>query len=265
MTVQPILIASDLTSRCDRVIERCATMDAPLILAHVVAGCAKVKPDVRARLEAIARADLRPASLVDEIAILSGTIPEALTRFAAERQCSLIATGVASFDSPKDYILGTTVDYIVRYACQPVLVVKRRAKEPYASAVVATDFSTRSAKAVTSVARLAPGARIRLLHTCNPPFPTFLDSAEMTPYVQNVSEQEMTSFMSILPVDVRSRVERKVAVDSLETLLHEDQVLGRCDLLALGTRARGGIGRAILGSRASDLLTQAICDVLIVR
>jgi len=42
-------------------------------------------------------------------------------------------------------------------------------------------------------------------------------------------------------------------------------MLGRFDLLILGTSGPADLARAVAGSRASDLLTLSICDVLIVR
>jgi nucleotide-binding universal stress UspA family protein len=39
----------------------------------------------------------------------------------------------------------------------------------------------------------------------------------------------------------------------------------RCDLLALGTHGRSGLGRALLGSVAESMIARAPCDVLAVR
>ncbi|NJR80686.1 universal stress protein [Sphingomonas corticis] len=125
MTARPILVASDLTSRLDRVIERCAMFGAPLLLVHV-AGRSPPEPATCERLEALARGDRRDPAQVAEVEILHGSIPDAVTRYAQERDCGLIATGIASFDSAKDYLLGTTVDEIVQRSRQPVLVVKRK-------------------------------------------------------------------------------------------------------------------------------------------
>jgi nucleotide-binding universal stress UspA family protein len=264
MTARPILVASDLTSRLDRVIERCAMFGAPLLLVHV-AGRSPPEPATCERLEALARGDRRDPAQVAEVEILHGSIPDAVTRYAQERDCGLIATGIASFDSAKDYLLGTTVDEIVQRSRQPVLVVKRKPRLAYENIVVATDFSPCSARAVRTAAALFPETGIRLLHACSPPFPMFLDPSEMGPFVRDQSESEMPALVAGFEPEIGSRIYSEVALASLEMLLDEHQVLGRCDLLVLGTRGRAGLARVVTGSRASELLTRSTCDVLMVR
>lgn len=261
----PVLVATDLTSRSDRVVERCLILKRPVILAHVAGGQNDLSDELTARLENIAREDLPDADRVPEIVILKGQVPEALASYAAERGCTLIATGIASFDSPKDYIFGTTVDYLVRSAVVPVLVVKRKARGEYRNLIVATDFSGCSRRALECGAQLFPDAQIRLLHACSPPFPAFLDPEEMTPYVVGEREADMREFLKLLPSDVRGRVEPQIVVGSLAVAIEEHRAAGRCDLLVLGTHGRSGFDHALFGSRASEHLAYSLSDVLMVR
>lgn len=260
-----ILLASDLTSRTDRALERCELLGLPFTIAHVVAGEEPLTETLRGRLHDIAREDSGDAHGVAEILIVSGSVPETLARLAAERGCSLIATGIASFDSPKDYILGTTVDFLVRRADVPILVVKRKPRRHYRSLVVATDFSSCSHRALEAAAHLLPQAQIRLLHAFRPPFPTRLDSDETIPYIRNEREREMQAFVAALPSALRERVEPEVVVAPLVSAIEEHRAAGRCDLLVLGTHGRGGFVHAAIGSRASELLTYSFSDVLMVR
>lgn len=259
---KPVLIASDLTSRSDRALGRAQLLGNALILAHVVAGEERLTDKARARLHAIACEDLDDAQLVSEVLIVSGSVPDTLARLAAERGCALIATGIASFDSPKDYILGTTVDFLVRRASVPVLIAKRKLRHPYRSLIVATDFSSCSRRALEAATRLFPEAQIRLLHACTPPFPSRLDPDEMTPYVRDEREREMRTFVAALPSDMQERIESEIEVGSLAGAIEERRAAGRCDLLVLGTHGRGGFVRAAIGSRASELLTSSLSDVL---
>lgn len=262
---KPVLIASDLTSRSDRALGRAQLLGNALILAHVVAGEERLTDKARARLHAIACEDLDDAQLVSEVLIVSGSVPDTLARLAAERGCALIATGIASFDSPKDYILGTTVDFLVRRASVPVLIAKRKLRHPYRSLIVATDFSSCSRRALEAATRLFPEAQIRLLHACTPPFPSRLDPDEMTPYVRDEREREMRTFVAALPSDMQERIESEIEVGSLAGAIEERRAAGRCDLLVLGTHGRGGFVRAAIGSRASELLTSSLSDMLMVR
>lgn len=260
-----VLIASDLTSRSDRALGRAQLLGYTLILAHVVAGEETLSDTRRARLHHIAREDLDDAPLVSEVLIVSGSVPDTIARLAAERRCGLIVTGIASFDSPKDYILGTTVDFLVRRASVPVLIAKRKPRHRYRSLIVATDFSSCSRRALATGAQLFPKTHIRLLHACTPPFPSRLDPKETTTYIHDQREKEMRAFVRALPSSLQERVEPRIEIGSLGSAIEEHRAAGRCDLLVLGTHGRGGFVHAAVGSRASELLTSSLSDVLMVR
>lgn len=70
----PVLIATDLTSRSDRVMARCLLLKRPVILAHVAGGQDDISDELIARLENIAREDLPDADPVPEIVILKGQV-----------------------------------------------------------------------------------------------------------------------------------------------------------------------------------------------
>lgn len=261
----PILIASDLTSRSDRAVARACMIGGPSILVHVVDGAAPIQEATRARLHDIASGYLMNPEQVSEVLIVDGRVPDAIARVSAERGCRLIAAGIASFDSPKDYILGTTIDFLVRRASVPVLIVKRRPKVPYRTMVAATDFSQCLRRALEIAAQLFPESRIKLLHACSPPFPKRLDTAEKVLFLRREREEQMRELLELLPSAVSERVEPEILTGSLEGALEEHRVAGRCDLLILGTHGRSGFDHAMFGGRASELLTSSLADVLMVR
>lgn len=263
--VEPILIASDLTSRSDRVVRRSRLIGGPLILVHVVEDEARLDERTCSRLKQIAYEDLADAEPVSDILIVAGRVPDTIARLAAEHGCRLIAAGIASFDSPKDYILGTTVDFLVRRATVPVLIVKRQPRAQYGSLVVATDFSQCSRRALETAAELFPDAQLRLLHAFSPPFPTRVDPAETIPFIRGEREEQMHEFLGFLPSHVRERVQPEIVVSALEAAIDDHRAGGRCDLLVVGTHGRSGVDHALFGGRASALLTSSLSDVLMVR
>lgn len=260
-----VLVASDLTSRSDRALERARLIGPDLVFVHVAPGDWPLDDALRSRLRSLAIDDLGEHAGAAGVRIEQGPVPDTLARVAAELRCRLIATGIASFDSPKDFIIGTTVDILVRRAQMPVLVVKRRARGPYRQIVAATDFSSCSKAAVEAAADLFPDASIRLVHAFGPPFEAWLDPAGTVPYVRDQAEARMRRLVESLPEQVRPRVTTEVALGQILTAIERHRSEGRCDLLALGTQGRGALAHAAIGSCASELLASSIADVLMVR
>lgn len=75
----------------------------------------------------------------------------------------------------------------------------------------------------------------------------------------------MRAFVRALPSSLQERVEPRIEIGSLGSAIEEHRAAGRCDLLVLGTHGRGGFVHAAVGSRASELLTSSLSDVLMVR
>jgi hypothetical protein len=67
-------------------------------------------------------------------------------------------------NSLRTWLVGTTMEKIVRKGDRPVLAVKRPVRAPYDRVLVATDFSDPLRQALRLGLRLAPGAKIYLLH-----------------------------------------------------------------------------------------------------
>lgn len=260
----PVLVASDLTARSDRALARARLISDNILLLHVVPG-ERAGTAARARLERLIADDLGADAASAEILVESGPVPDTVARVASERGCSLIATGIASFDSPKDYVVGTTIDFLVRRASMPVLVVKRRPRDRYRHILAVTDFSSCSRAAVEAAAALFPDARIRLVHAFGPPFEVWLDPAETVPYMRKQAEASMRALLENLLPPLRERVDTEVAQGQLFNVIERHRAEGRCDLLALGTHGRGALAHAAIGSCASELLASSLADVLMVR
>jgi nucleotide-binding universal stress UspA family protein len=266
-----ILIASDMTARSDRPFDRAVRLakqrQGSLVLLHVVDETDRVAsalPLDRTRLKIIAQ--LPPVDVPLEVVVRIGSAPECIANTAAGIQADLIVVGPARFNDLRDFLLGTAVDYLVRRATVPVLVVKKRPLADYRTALIATDFSPCSAHAAVTAAEMLPHAQLVLFHAFVTPFPSRADRREMLPFAQNRAREDMAAFlasdaMSGVKERLLSEIEEGLAATVVDRRIREAGI----DLLVVGTHGSSGLQHALLGGRASQLLTEASCDVLMVR
>jgi nucleotide-binding universal stress UspA family protein len=266
-----ILIATDLSPRSDRHTERgialAQDMGCEPVIVHVVegglTGDAHEMPAIRRGLVS----DYGAEAAAWEVRLGEGPVPDKIAEAAMINDALLIVVGVARFNNLRDYVLGTAVDYLVRMAPVPVLVVKRRVHQSYRRIAVATDFSECSAAALAATLTLFPQARIELVHMSHAPFNTQMTSGGVPEQIPAGEEAEMRAFLARLDLsDVDAqRICPQVIAGDLEAGLCDWIVDTEADMLALGTHGRSGLAHAVIGSMASRLLKTAPVDVLMVR
>lgn len=263
-----ILVATDLSARSDRPMERAillaGQLDSPVIVLHVPAK-ASLKAEEEQKLRTQIEREFDVSRIDAEIVFDYGSVPDVIANVAKERDCGLILTGVARFNSPRDYFLGTTVDHLVRRSPAPVLVVKRRARKPYERLLVATDFSECSIEAVRTAAAMFPKAALRVVHSFHAAWEAFLERESTIDLVREESDQSMKRLVDSLPEHVRSRVETVNDEGLLGNVISEQIADWGADVLVVGSHGRSGFAHATIGDTAADLLKSAECDVLVVR
>src|SRR5690606_38394858 len=94
---------------------------------------------------------------------------EAILRAVDARGPELVIIGVARNELLGRFLLGRTVDKLLRRCRVPILVVRNRPHRHYRYIVVATDFSESSRCALDAALRLFPKARLTLFHAAEPP------------------------------------------------------------------------------------------------
>lgn len=262
-----ILLASDLTARSDRPLDRALQLvrenDGMLVIAHVLEK-AEGQPDP-ATVERL-RADLPPEARGAELVVRTGSAPKVLTQLAAERGSDLIVTGVGRYNSVGDYVLGTAVDHIVRNAESPVLIVRRQTTDSYTHMVVATDLSDCSRAALLAASELFPKTSITVVHAFHVPYEGWLKSEDVKQDIRAEAQEGLDAFVShpdVVPLQARI----EAVADEGETGAVVERHLKRTEasLLVLGTHGHSGFVHATIGSQAEALLAAVDVDVLMVR
>jgi nucleotide-binding universal stress UspA family protein len=176
----PILLATDLSARGDRALDRAVLLarqlGTSLIALHVIESQVRAlltpQRPAAEREEQARRGLLRDLEGLDvavRVIVKSGDPVKQLRQVADENDCSLIVAGVARDETLGRILLGTTVEKLVRESTRPVLVVKRRARQPYRNALVASDFSEGARHALRAAMALLPVSGLTLFHAFDLP------------------------------------------------------------------------------------------------
>ena len=158
--VKKILLATDLSARCDRALYRAAMLaeqwQSSLIVLHVVEGFDSSAADIEGLPSwrrppdpfAIARkhllADVEALPARPALRVAEGNPVEAILSSADFENCDLIAIGVERDETLGHFMLGGTADRLFRRSRVPLLAVKDRPRGPYENIAFATDLSRSS-------------------------------------------------------------------------------------------------------------------------
>ncbi len=274
--IADILLATDLSSRCDRATERAIQLaQAWKAKLHVVTA---VEEDFRqpswrsssAPVLAQAQVDIAEAvgdRKVDWSAeVVAGAPDDVLDDRAREIGADLIVTGAARNELLGRMTPGRSVETMIREAEAPVLVVKRRPSKPYARIFAPTDFSSLAEAALVRAAALWPEAEFHQLHAYRVPFAGFLSEEAHQGEARDAALKEQAEFVARL----EARTGRKGAFRSLveygesDQLVHDYAVSAQPDLMVLGGHDHGGFLGWLFPDVAGRLLMSVNCDVLVV-
>lgn len=257
-----ILFATDLSSESERAQQRArqlaAFFSATLRMVHVPESADKqpqaaaIAPDCPPHMETI-----------------SGDPCEIITRLAQD--VDLLVLGEPRRRTAGELFTGTTGERIIRQVTAPVLVVKTDAAGVYRRILVAVDVLHRP----TDILRMAKAIADVSTH-CEVVYA--YDSPELNMMVQastytmaNLS-QHIVDRRSDLHKDIRTEMTKaglkgrasavEIETSAAVTILALAEQL-QADLIILGSR-RPGIKKLVLGSVATQVLSRAKMDVLVV-
>ena len=280
--MKKIVMATDLSARSDRALDRAAMLardhKAELTVVHVIdedlpASFADAQKDsamgiIREHIQGI----LLESGLNISIEIVFGRAYVDILEVSERLGADLLVLGAHREDTFKDMFRGTTAERVIRAGNTPILLVKDRASAPYKSSLVGVDFSVYSRRAIEFAVNFAPDCVFHLVHAYDVPFKGFLHGPDTR---QEASKQHQMQFEAMINQEMETFV---ASLDSkvppLKHIMQEgtvreviDREAGRLkpDLLVIGTHGRTGVAHALLGSVAEDLLRTPPCDVLAVK
>lgn len=264
-----ILVATDLSARSDRAVDRAFELGRDLGRAVEVVHVLKAEghdgvPELA--LKNRVRETLPEEGESAEVLVPEGSPPGTIARVAKERGSAMIVAGVARFNQISDYFLGTAVDYLIRHAEVPVLVVKQRPRGLYRRILVPTDFSPASKQAIVAAAGLFPEATIRVVHVFHVGFEGWGVADHVREETLARAEGGMAEFLGSDDLAAFSaRIEGTLASGEPESAVGQAIEDYDADLVVLGTQGGGKLRQLAGGSRANSLLSWIRPDTLMVR
>lgn len=280
---QSILLATDLSPRCDRALDRavslCTDWQSRLVALHVLEderpGVVDDNEDLpswrrpadpheaaRRRLQA----DIGGLAGQARTEVAEGDPADVISSTAEANGSELIVTGIASHEPPGQFTLGRTVAKVLRRTRSPVLVVRDRPRAPYANIVVAIDFSDSSRHALEAAAHLFAPVRLTVFHAYDAPMSGLLtDPASYRKEYREVAAKECDDFLQAAIKPGTPWEQPRVLIESgAPGRLLADYVRGEdVDLVVLGTHGRSALFEVLLGSVAREIIDWVPCDVLV--
>lgn len=279
-----ILLATDLSARSDRALDRAVALaretGAALNVLHVSEpdGLGRMAVDERLRLaerhlladlpdEVLAEAAAPSSPFTIRTRVEDGDAADTILRIAENEGFDLIVTGLARNEPMGRLLLGDTVDRLLRRSSVPVLVVRRRPKRPYRQMLIATDLSGPARHATETALTLLPDLPATVIHAFDTPFHHL--SSDRTAHIHALGEtaaHRLNDALDALAVPA-SRVAgltRIVLPGPADEAVAAELAREPSDLVVLGTRGQGVVAEAVLGSVAKRILATVDEDVLVV-
>lgn len=276
-----LLLATDLSARCDRALDRAAQLanewQAELVALNVLDPTAS--PDQALawvsgandeQLLHMARQqlthDLATANVSATLRLMrSEDATAAIRETAADTLSGLVITGVSCNETLERFLLGSTVENLARLLSQPLLVVRKRARGPYRRIVVATDFSVPSRHALLAAARFFPDRELILYHAHALAMSGLADDSPHPGVCVGIEETEYTAFLAATALPDGTKVRPVIECGAIESTLTRYVRTHDIDLVVMGSHGRSGLMSLLLGSTAAKLLDWLPCDTLLVR
>ena len=287
MNFPTLLVATDLLPKTDAATARAArlatSLRADCSLLHAFSTDARdgsVPKRTResvVHLSAIAAQDGWPTHQPVSVLARAGTAANVIVEAATELRADLLVLGPHANRSVPGRIAtafsGTIAERVLAARVCPVLVAREPPRGAYRRILLALDLSRTALQAVrtTESLMMTPDADVSVLHSLVAPY---FDTVEYLGAPHGMSARTFEAFRDRATISVRGLLRQASADFSRYGIQIEDRPPARAildamdhqepDLLVLGTSGRRPWGRALIGSVASEVMSQAWCDVLIV-
>lgn len=286
---QAILLATDLSARCDRARDRALQLarqwNARLVALTVapagqdndlrdatlgVPAWARTGPALEAAARALQR-DFAGAGVDVRTLVESGDpAGAAILRVAREQDCDLIVTGIASNQAFQPPVLGSTIAWLSRHADRPVLVVHARPHGGYRRLAIASDLSPTSRHALeTALACFPDAADVALVHAGGAPRKGLVDGDREAAAARTREDAQARVRAHLAEAGLADAVRARIdtVVEDIDPARLVDLHLRSrdADLLVLGSHGRSALFEILIGSVAQRLLETVRTDTLIVR
>ncbi|GIK50047.1 MAG: universal stress protein [Alphaproteobacteria bacterium] len=282
---QKILLATDLSARSDRALDRATQLarqwNAGLIVVHALENQTiasrspfyddlpswRRPPDPALVVERQIRRDLREPVADLRIIVTQGEAPEVILDVAAQERCDLIVVGATRGQGLGRAVLGRTVEYLIRRAPTSVLVVKSRPSGAYRHILVGTDFTAEAGYGLSVAAHMFPDAAFAVMHAFDMPYRSLSGASQLSRDFSAMEQEEIKAFVrdADMPESVRSGIVTLIEHGRPEVMIHNYVIEQNADLTVIGTVGHGRLFHLLIGGHAPKIVDGTPSDILVVR
>jgi universal stress protein E len=278
-----LLCATDLSPKSEAAIERAGLLagdlGASLSLLHVVAPTASERvleqtlQNAIGRLRSRARPPLWRHGPAPNVLVRTGNPSRLILETVEQTKANVLVMGPHRSRGVRDALEGTIAAKALSARHSPILIVQREVRARYCNVLLALDLSATSEAALRAAESLVltGGAQARIVHAYEPPYQGMVHYAgagidSVMAYAAGWKREAMTAVRDLLKYQSGNSTRYEIQLEEGRPANAISHAIRRSepDLLVMGTRGRGRIGRALLGSVASEVLHEARCDVLVV-
>jgi nucleotide-binding universal stress UspA family protein len=272
--VARIVLATDLTPRCDRAAQRATALarqwGASLHLITVLERSSPLDEDAKSQNAAVARTRMRAMESLGgfdaTVTVLLGRPEDGVVASAGELAADLIVTGPPAGNLLTGSILGGTIASLMRHSQAPVLVVKRPGDRCYRRVVVALDLSDASRTTIkTAQTIFSSTIPLVVFHAFGTPFRLFAGDVEA--YEAGIRDGvtgELRDALKAWSVPNASDIPVVAEYGDPAVQIRNFVEKNDMDVVVTGTHGRSGLLNVLLGSVAEEIVRSAGCDILIV-
>lgn len=264
-----LLVATDLSARSDRALERAVMLarrgGLSLTVLHVVDDDLPAAEQERQRASAMEAIRDRLTHLGmpnATIEVPEGHAHQVILARAEDIGAGLIVVGAHRGRGVVDLFSGTTAERVIRAGQVPVLMVATAPTHDYARAVTGLDFSEHGVHAAGAAAALFPDCRQRLVHVYEVPFTGLRTGTDADDETRREHRERLDALIAEKLEATAGPFEVEVRRGVTADMLRKEVEATHADLVVVGTRGAGG-ALSMLGSVAHELLAAASCDVLV--
>ncbi len=279
--MKKILIATDLSERSDRALNRAARLakmlDAELHVLYVIDEelPSRVAQEVKkntinflreqtANLEALKSDSVR-------IHVRFGHAWETIVKTANIEGADLIVLGTHRNRGLIELFQGTTLDRVVKASGKPVLVATDSVSGDYKRVLIGVDFSDSMTAAVEMATMISSQDPLLLVHAYHIPFKNLIMRTDAHGDISQTEREQvekplvdqMAQFVASFP-KAPAQPDTVIREGGATTIIETEARIKHADLIVVGVHGRSGFSQALLGSTAKDLLNTAPCDLLLV-
>jgi nucleotide-binding universal stress UspA family protein len=276
--ISHILVATDLTDRSERAVERATLLCRDgradrFTLLHVVA--VGLPPILAAQQQNGAEtflagkiAQLRTVGMRTpaNVIVRTGDPFSTIISEGIRAKADLVLVGAPGETPFSHTVTGTTAERVIRFGECPVLLVNQSPHGSYARVLVAFDGSDGAIRSLAAAVRIAPDAEFRIVHAWWPPPASFGDTGD-TKRIVDEDNARLKAMISAIAEQATSGPLR-LSIDMVENNPYVVMInqLNWPDLVVMGTHSKGRLASTTsIGRLALHLLNESRRDILMSR